>query len=172
MVKLLGTRIINPISDSVQMSLTQVVSKKEGMIMIKNERKELIPSKRVTGWSISIALEDQENTTFTCLYWTFAYRRMPFGLYNALATFQKCMTAIFDGLLVDIMKVFMDDFPIFRNSFEVCLKNLWCTFSLIVKELGIDFLEMVEVFVVVGLDSKKDLGGSFTLVIGVAIGKS
>lgn len=75
-------------------------------------------------FQISIALEDQENTTFTCLYWTFAYRRMPFGLYNALAIFQRRMTAIFDGLLEDIMKVFMDDFPIFRDSFEVCLKNL------------------------------------------------
>jgi hypothetical protein len=32
--------------------------------------------------------EDQEKTTFTCPFGTFAYRRMPFGLCNALATFQ------------------------------------------------------------------------------------
>nr|GEW65183.1 DNA-directed DNA polymerase [Tanacetum cinerariifolium] len=32
---------------------------------------------------------DQENTTFTCPYGTFAYRRMPFGLCNALRTFQR-----------------------------------------------------------------------------------
>jgi len=37
---------------------------------------------------ISIAAEDQEKTTFTCLFGTFAYRRMPFGLCNAPATFQ------------------------------------------------------------------------------------
>ncbi|GFY90811.1 hypothetical protein Acr_07g0010080 [Actinidia rufa] len=30
---------------------------------------------------IEIALEDQENTTFTCPFGTFAYRQMPFGLY-------------------------------------------------------------------------------------------
>ncbi|GJX80446.1 hypothetical protein Tco_0328595 [Tanacetum coccineum] len=30
---------------------------------------------------------DQEKTTFTCPYATFAYRRMPFGLCNALGTF-------------------------------------------------------------------------------------
>ena len=36
---------------------------------------------------ISIALEDQEKTIFTCLYGTFSFRRMPFGLWNALATF-------------------------------------------------------------------------------------
>ncbi|GJZ68988.1 reverse transcriptase domain-containing protein [Tanacetum coccineum] len=34
---------------------------------------------------------DQEKTTFTCPYGKFAYRRMPFGLCNALGTFQRCM---------------------------------------------------------------------------------
>jgi hypothetical protein len=34
---------------------------------------------------IEIALEDQEKTTFTCPFGTFAYQRMPFGLYNAPA---------------------------------------------------------------------------------------
>jgi hypothetical protein len=32
--------------------------------------------------------EDQEKTTFTCPFGTFAYRRMPFGLCNAPVTFQ------------------------------------------------------------------------------------
>ena len=36
---------------------------------------------------IPVAPEDQKKTTFTCLYGTFAYRRMPFGLCNAPATF-------------------------------------------------------------------------------------
>lgn len=36
---------------------------------------------------ISIAPEYQEKTTFTCPYGTFAYRRMPFSLCNAPATF-------------------------------------------------------------------------------------
>ena len=38
---------------------------------------------------IVVALEDQEKTTFTCLYDTFAYKGMPFGLCNAPATFQR-----------------------------------------------------------------------------------
>ncbi|XP_068319470.1 uncharacterized protein [Pyrus communis] len=38
---------------------------------------------------IAVAPEDQEKTTFTCPFSTFAYRRMPFGLCNALATFQR-----------------------------------------------------------------------------------
>jgi hypothetical protein len=39
-------------------------------------------------YQIEIALEeDQEKTTFTCPFGTFAFRRMPFGLCNAPATF-------------------------------------------------------------------------------------
>ncbi|GJW45251.1 reverse transcriptase domain-containing protein [Tanacetum coccineum] len=37
---------------------------------------------------IPIDPKDQEKTTFTCPYGTFAYRRMPFGLCNAPGTFQ------------------------------------------------------------------------------------
>ena len=42
---------------------------------------------------IEIALEDQEKTTFTCPFGTFAYRRMPFGLCNAPTTFQDACLA-------------------------------------------------------------------------------
>nr|GEU41732.1 DNA-directed DNA polymerase [Tanacetum cinerariifolium] len=42
-------------------------------------------------FQIPIDQKDQEKTTFTCLYRTFAYRRMPFGLCNAPCTFQRCM---------------------------------------------------------------------------------
>ncbi|GJU03836.1 ribonuclease H-like domain-containing protein [Tanacetum coccineum] len=59
-------------------------------------------------FQILIAPEDQEKTTFTCPYGTFAYRRMPFGLCNAPATFQRCMTAIFHDMVEDFMEVFMD----------------------------------------------------------------
>ena len=73
---------------------------------------------------IVIALEDQEKTTFTCPYGTFAFRRMPFGLCNALATFQKCMMSMFSDLVEEAMEIFMDDFLVYRSSFENCLENL------------------------------------------------
>ncbi|XP_050238371.1 uncharacterized protein LOC126687861 [Mercurialis annua] len=73
---------------------------------------------------ILILPEDQEKTTFTCPYGTFAYRRMPFGLCNAPATFQRCMTSIFNDMIEDIMEVFMDDFSVFGDSFDGCLANL------------------------------------------------
>ncbi|KAL2461691.1 reverse transcriptase [Abeliophyllum distichum] len=59
---------------------------------------------------IPIAPEDQEKTTFTCPYGTFAFRRMPFGLCNAPATFQRCMMAIFSDMVEQYIEVFMDDF--------------------------------------------------------------
>nr|GEU59160.1 reverse transcriptase domain-containing protein [Tanacetum cinerariifolium] len=61
-------------------------------------------------FQISIDPQDQEKTTFTCPYGTFAYRRMPFGLCNAPGTFQRCMIAIFHDMIEKTMEVFMDDF--------------------------------------------------------------
>ncbi|GJX32702.1 reverse transcriptase domain-containing protein [Tanacetum coccineum] len=55
-------------------------------------------------FQIPIAPEDQEKTTFTCPYGTFTYKRMPFRLCNAPATFQHCMTAIFHELIKDSME--------------------------------------------------------------------
>ena len=73
---------------------------------------------------ISIALEDQEKTTFTCPYGTFTFRRMPFGLCNASATFQECMMSMFSDLVEEAMEILMDDFSIYGSSFEKCLENL------------------------------------------------
>ena len=73
---------------------------------------------------IEIALENQEKSTFTCPYGTFAFRRMPFGLCNAPVTFQRCMMSIFFDLVEEVMEIFMDDFSVYGSSFEDCLRNL------------------------------------------------
>ncbi|GKC22988.1 putative nucleotidyltransferase, ribonuclease H [Tanacetum coccineum] len=73
---------------------------------------------------IPIDPNDQEKTTFTCPFGTYAYRRMPFGLCNAPATFQRCMLAIFHDMIEESVEVFMDDFSVFGNSFDTCLNNL------------------------------------------------
>nr|GEY59786.1 reverse transcriptase domain-containing protein [Tanacetum cinerariifolium] len=75
-------------------------------------------------FQIPINPPDQEKTTFTCPYGTFAYRRMPFGLCNAPGTFQRCMMAIFHDMIEKTMDVFMDDFSIFEDSFSSCLSYL------------------------------------------------
>ena len=168
-IKLLDAGLIYPISDSPWVSPVQVVPKKGGMTVVKNEKDELVPQRTVTGWrvcidyrklndatrkdhfplpfidqmlerlagheyycfldgfsgyfQIPIAPEDQEKTTFTFPYGTFAYKRMSFGLCNAPATFQRCMMAIFHELMEDSMEVFMDDFSVFGDSFDRCLAN-------------------------------------------------
>ena len=169
-LKLLDSGIIYPISDSRWVSPIQVVPKKGGMTVIKNDKDELISTRTTTGWrmcidyrklnkatrkdhfllpfidqmlerlvrhthfcyldrysgffQIPIHPDDQEKTTFTCPYGTFAYRRMPFGLCNAPATFQRCMMAIFSEFIEDIMEVFMDDFLVGGMYFDACLVNL------------------------------------------------
>ncbi|GKC56603.1 reverse transcriptase domain-containing protein [Tanacetum coccineum] len=75
-------------------------------------------------FQIPIDPKDQDKTTFTCPYRTFAYRRMPFGLCNAPGTFQRCMMAIFHDMIEETMEVFMDDFSVFGDSFSSCLSNL------------------------------------------------
>nr|GEZ64721.1 retrovirus-related Pol polyprotein [Tanacetum cinerariifolium] len=108
-IELLDAGLIYPISDSPWVSPVHVVPKKGGMNVVKNEKNELIPKRM--------------KTTFTYPYGTFAYKRMPFGLCNAPATFQHYMTAIFHEMVEDNMEVFMDDFFIFGKSFDHCLKN-------------------------------------------------
>ena len=73
---------------------------------------------------IPVSKEDQEKTTFTCPFGTFAYRCMPFGLCNAPATFQRFMMAIFSDFCEKICEVFMDDFFVYGKSFDDCLSNL------------------------------------------------
>nr|GEX92521.1 reverse transcriptase domain-containing protein [Tanacetum cinerariifolium] len=75
-------------------------------------------------FQIPIDLKDQEKTTSTWSYRTFAYRRMPFGLCNAPGTFQRCMMAIFHDMIEKTMEVLMDDLSVFENSFQSYLSHL------------------------------------------------
>nr|GEU32249.1 reverse transcriptase domain-containing protein [Tanacetum cinerariifolium] len=75
-------------------------------------------------FQIPINPPDQENTTFTCPYGTFAYRIMPFSICNAPGTFQRRMMAIFHDMIEKTMEVFMDDFFVFGDSFSSCLSHL------------------------------------------------
>nr|GEU58330.1 reverse transcriptase domain-containing protein [Tanacetum cinerariifolium] len=100
---------------------------KEALIKVLKSHKRAISLKifDIKGYfQIPIDPQDQEKTTFTCPYGTFAYRRMPFGLCNAPGIFQRCMMDIFQDMIEKIMEMFMDDFSVFRDSFSSCLTNL------------------------------------------------
>ena len=53
-LKLLEAGLIYPISDSGWVSPVQVVPKKGGMAVVKNEKNDLIPTRTVTGWRMCI----------------------------------------------------------------------------------------------------------------------
>ncbi|GJZ02634.1 reverse transcriptase domain-containing protein [Tanacetum coccineum] len=123
-IKLLDAGLIYPISDSPWVSPIHVVPKK-GMLerLAGNEFYCFLDG--FSGYfQIPIDPQDQDKTTFTCPYGTFAYRRMPFGLCNAPGTFQRCMVAIFYDMIEKTIKVFMDDFSVFGDSFSSCLSHL------------------------------------------------
>ena len=73
---------------------------------------------------ISITPEDQEITTFTCPYGTFAFKRMSFRLCNAPATFKRCMVSIFSDIVEDTIEVFMGDYSVVGDCYERCLSHL------------------------------------------------
>jgi len=53
-LKLLDTGMIYPISDSNWVSLVQVVPKKGGITVVKNDNNELIPTRTITGWRVCL----------------------------------------------------------------------------------------------------------------------
>ncbi|GJW81106.1 reverse transcriptase domain-containing protein [Tanacetum coccineum] len=129
--------IIYPIADSPWVSPIHCVPKKGGITVVTNENDELIPTRTI--------IDSQEiNTSVSSMVFldTFRYRsilwtkrRQPLHvpsehthidacLSNASATFQRCMLAIFHDMIEESVEVFMDDFSVFRNSFNKCLHNL------------------------------------------------
>ena len=73
---------------------------------------------------IQITLEDQEKTTFTYPWGTYAYKVLPFELYNEPTTFQRAVLGIFSDLTHDCVEVFMDDFSVYGETFQEALDNL------------------------------------------------
>ncbi|KAM1048646.1 hypothetical protein ACFX2C_027836 [Malus domestica] len=62
-IKLLDCGVIYPISDSRWVSPIQVVPKKSGVPVVKNEEKELVPTRIQTGWRVCIDYRKLNATT-------------------------------------------------------------------------------------------------------------
>eukprot|EP00253_Pinus_taeda_P032975 PITA_32975 len=73
---------------------------------------------------IQICLEDQDKTTFTYPWGTFAYRVLPFGLCNAPTTFQRVVLSIFAELVHDVVEIYMDYFTPYGCDFQESMTNL------------------------------------------------
>eukprot|EP00253_Pinus_taeda_P006823 PITA_06823 len=68
--------------------------------------------------------DDQEKTTFTTPWGTFMYAKMPFGLMNAGATFQRAMDITFAEEKDKSVVVYLDDITVFSKREEYHLKHL------------------------------------------------
>ncbi|GJT71024.1 reverse transcriptase domain-containing protein [Tanacetum coccineum] len=116
-VKLLDYGLIYPISDSSWVNPIHVVPNKGGMIVVLNDDNELIPSHTVIGWRDSSKFQShlkiKKRQHSPVLMGLLRTEKMPFGLCNAPATFQRCMIAIFHDMVEDFMEVFMGDFSVF-----------------------------------------------------------
>jgi hypothetical protein len=63
-LKLLQPRVIYLVFDSAWVSPVQVVPKKGEMIVIRNEKNELIPQRTITGWQMSIDYQKLNKATW------------------------------------------------------------------------------------------------------------
>jgi hypothetical protein len=65
---------------------------------------------------VLVRKEDQNKTTFTTPWGNFKYLRMPFGLLNAGATFQRAMDFAFHELMGKIIEIYHDDSTVFSKE--------------------------------------------------------
>ena len=67
---------------------------------------------------IAVHPDDQEKTAFTTPWGTFMYAKIPFGLMNAGATFQRAMYIAFAEEMDKILVIYLDDITVFFKSYE------------------------------------------------------
>ncbi|KAH9291168.1 hypothetical protein KI387_043635, partial [Taxus chinensis] len=89
--------------------------------------------------------EDRYKTTFTTKWGTYAYKRMPFGLSNAGATFQRAMDMAFRSLLNKCILVYLDDVTVFSKNSDEHLMHLRQTFQ-ICRQFGISLNPKKSIF--------------------------
>ncbi|KAL3680880.1 hypothetical protein R1sor_023836 [Riccia sorocarpa] len=65
---------------------------------------------------VEISPEDRKKTTFITPWGAYAYARMPFGLSNTPATFQRLVIDTFAEYLGDFMEAFLDDFTVYGSA--------------------------------------------------------
>ena len=80
-------------------------------------------------WAIELDDESKPKTAFSTPQGLYQFRRMPFGLCNAPATFQRAMACCLEGLNWEIALCFLDDVIVFAKTFEEHLERLRAVFS-------------------------------------------
>jgi hypothetical protein len=78
---------------------------------------------------VEVDPRDREKTAFVTREGLWQYRVMPFGLCNAVSTYERLMEHIFSGLVFDAMLIYIDDLIVFAKSWEEELQRLELVFQ-------------------------------------------
>ncbi|XP_070819607.1 uncharacterized protein [Chaetodon trifascialis] len=80
-------------------------------------------------WQVEVEESDKEKTAFTTPFGLFEFERMPFGLCNAPATFQRLMQRCLGEQLTESALVYLDDVIVFSRNFSDHLDHLESVFQ-------------------------------------------
>ena len=73
---------------------------------------------------VAVHPDDQEKMTFTTPWGTFMYAKMPFGLMNVGATFQREVDIAFSEEKDRVVVIYLDDITMFSKTHQDHLKHL------------------------------------------------
>ena len=80
-------------------------------------------------WQVEMEAADKEKTAFCTTEGLFQFRVMPFGLSNALASFQRLMDLVLTGLQWSQCLVYLDNIIVLGRSFQEHIQNLESVFQ-------------------------------------------
>lgn len=75
-------------------------------------------------WQVEMHPQDHQKTAFTTPMGLYEFDRMPFGLCNALAMFQRLMQRCLGSMMHDILLIYLDDVVVFSPDFDSHLSHL------------------------------------------------
>ena len=73
---------------------------------------------------VAMEEEDRHKTAFTTPFGIFEYNRMPMGMTNSPATFQRLMHACLNDYIFKILLVYLDDIIVYSNTFDDHIERL------------------------------------------------
>ncbi len=84
-------------------------------------------------WQIPMDPADADKTTFTTSFGTYKFLRMPFGVCNGPATFQRMMDEVLRNVKVNVVSGYIDDINGGSMTFSACLTDLEQVFAALRK---------------------------------------
>ncbi|KAG1933728.1 interleukin-1 receptor accessory protein-like 1-A [Pimephales promelas] len=75
-------------------------------------------------WQVEMDPQDRQKTAFTTPMGLYEFDRMPFGLCNAPATFQRLMQRCLGSMVHDFLLIYLDDVVVFSPDFDSHLHHL------------------------------------------------